>query len=347
MRAAVYGEFGGPITVESVPDPIPPPGGVVLEVHANGVCRSDWHGWRGDDRDITLPHVPGHEMSGIVAEVGEGVDASLLGHRVTVPFVLGCGSCGMCRNGDQHVCERQYQPGFSGWGSFARHVALPYAAQNLVMLPDEVSFATAAGLGCRFATAFRAVVDQGQVSEGMSVAVWGAGGVGLSATMIANAFGASVIAIDINPEALSLAMASGASHTVLVSDDVDPVSAVRELSDGGVAVSLDALGSTKTAVQSLRSLRRRGRHVQVGLMIGDDAKPVLPMWRLHTYEIEMFGSHGMQAWRYPEMLDMIAKGTLDPGSLVTTTLDLQAGSEHLMSMDQYPGTGFAVITDFR
>lgn len=346
MKSAVYRHFEGAISVETVPDPTPPPRGVVLEVHANGVCRSDWHGWMGHDPDITLPHVPGHEMSGIVVEVGRGVDESLVGRRITVPFVLGCGTCGTCLQGDQQVCEHQYQPGFSGWGSFAQYVALPYAEENLVELPEAMSFATAAGLGCRFATAFRAVVDQGQVREGAQVAVWGVGGVGLSATMIAAAQGASVIAIDIDQDALTLARSIGASHTVLVSDANDAVSDVRELSDGGVTVSLDTLGSATTAVHSMMSLRRKGRHVQVGLMIGDDERPVIPMWRLHAYEIELFGSHGMQASRYPEMLAMIAEGRLNPESLVTKTVDLQGGIDHLVSMNSFPGAGFAVITDF-
>lgn len=346
MKAAVYSEFQGPIEVESVPDPMPPPGGVVLEVHASGVCRSDWHGWMGHDPDITLPHIPGHEMSGVIVEVGRGVNATIVGQRVTTPFVLGCGTCSMCVQGDQQVCERQYQPGFTGWGSFAKYVALPYAAENLVMLPDEVSFATAAGLGCRFATAFRAVVDQGEVTDGTHIAVWGAGGVGLSAIMIAHALGAAITAIDIDPDALALAHSFGAQETVLVTEGVDPVAVVKELSGGGVAVSFDTLGSTVTATQSIKSLRRKGRHVQVGLMIGDETRPEIPMWRLHAYEIELYGSHGMQAWRYPAMLAMIADGRLDPASLVTRTLDLHAGVDHLMSMGSFPGTGFTVITEF-
>ena len=346
MKAAVYGEFQGPVEISDVRDPPPPVGGVVVEVHATGVCRSDWHGWMGHDNGITLPHVPGHELSGIVVDVGSGTDESLVGRRVTVPFVLACGTCAMCVQGDQQVCERQYQPGFSGWGSFARYVALPHASGNIVTLPDEISFATAAGLGCRFATAFRAVVHQGKVEEGTFVAVWGVGGVGLSATMIADALGASVIAVDVDAAALALARSNGASYTVLASEDVDPVTIVRDISDGGVGVSLDTLGSTTTAVQSMRSLRRRGRHIQVGLMVGNDADPVIPMWRLHAYEIELFGSHGMQAWRYPEMLEMIVDGRLDPGALVTQTFDLQAGVDHLTSMDLFPGNGFAVITDF-
>jgi len=346
VKAAIYTAFGGPVEIVDVPDAVAPDGGVVIEVHANGVCRSDWHGWKGRDPSITLPHVPGHELAGVVVEVGRGAERSLVGRRVTVPFVLGCGACAMCASGNQQVCESQYQPGFTGWGSFARYVALPYAHENLVPLPETMSFATAAGLGCRFGTAFRAVVDQGGVTDGMQVAVWGAGGVGLSAIMIAAAFGAVVTAVDIDPDALALARVVGAATTVLVEEGVDPVTVVRELSHGGVEVSLDTLGSTPTATQSIRCLARRGRHVQVGLMIGDDASPVMPMWRLHAYEIELYGSHGMQAWRYPEMLAMIADGRLDPSSLVTKTFDLAGGINHLTSMATFPGTGFAVITDF-
>lgn len=346
MKAALFERFGGPVEITDLPDPTPPDGGVVIEVHASGVCRSDWHGWIGHDDSIPLPHVPGHEMSGAVVAVGTDVDAKYLGRRVTVPFVLGCGTCPQCLEGDQQVCERQYQPGFSGWGSFARYVALPYAVENLVTLPDDMSYTTAAGLGCRFASAFRAVVDQGAVSEGQWVAVWGCGGVGLSAVMIASAFGASVIAIDIDEKALSLARRCGAAKAVVVDPEADPVTSVRDLSSGGVKLSLDTLGSVETSVNSIRSLARRGRHVQVGLMVGDDAKPVIPMWRLHANEIELYGSHGMQTWRYPAMLGMIASGLLDPTMLVTETFGLAEGVAHLIAMESFPGTGFAVITDF-
>ncbi|VAW01655.1 Alcohol dehydrogenase [hydrothermal vent metagenome] len=346
MKAACFATYGGSIDVVDLPDPIPPEGGVVLEVHANGVCRSDWHGWVGHDESISLPHVPGHEMSGVVIDVGPGVDPSFVGRRVVVPFILSCGECSQCASGNHQVCERQYQPGFSGWGAFAPYVSLPYASGNLIDLPEEMTFVTAAGLGCRFATAFRAVVDQGAVSVGTSVAVWGCGGVGLSAVMIASAMGASVIAIDVDQAALDFAGVCGATETVLAGGGVDAVEAVRDLSGGGVDVSLDALGSTQTSVSSIGCLAVRGRHVQVGLMVGEHDRPAIPMSDLHAKEVEFYGSHGMAAWRYPDMLAMIVDGRLDPGALVTETFDLGGGVRHLMSMDTFPGTGFAVITDY-
>ena len=345
MRAAIFEKFGAPIVVADVPDPTPPDDGVVIEVRANGICRSDWHGWVGHDPSIPLPHVPGHEMAGVIAAKGAAVEGFQVGDRVTAPFVLGCGHCRECVSGNQQVCAHQVQAGFTRWGSLAEYVALPYASTNLVHLPDGMSFATAAGLGCRFATAFRAVIDQGAVSEDSTVAVWGCGGVGLSAVMIAASTGAAVIAIDIDDEALALAKTFGATHTVNSKRIDRAYRVVRDLSDGGCDVSLDALGATATAVDSIRSLRPRGRHVQVGLMIGDDARPIIPMWRLHAHEIELFGSHGMQAHRYPDMLSMIADGRLRPEQLVTAELTLTEGADRLMRMDEFPGTGFAVVTD--
>ena len=345
MRAAYFEAFKDTIAVVDVADPEVPAGGVVVEVHANGVCRSDWHGWVGHDPSIPLPHVPGHEMAGLIVAIADGVEGFRVGDRVTAPFVLGCGTCGQCLSGNQQVCENQYQAGFSGWGALAELVSLPYAAHNLVKLPDTMTFATAAGLGCRFATAFRAVVDQGAVHEGQQVAVWGCGGVGLSVVMIAAALGATVTAVDIDNEALALATSFGASQVVNAASDPKAYRTVREMSTGGCDVSFDALGSTATALDSIRCLKPRGRHVQVGLMIGDDVRPPIPMWRLHAHEIELFGSHGMQAHRYPAMLEMIANGVLEPDRLVTQTLTLSEGVDHLMRMDEFPGTGFAVVTD--
>ena len=202
MRAVYYEEFAKLPRIENLPDPTPPEHGVVLRVKATGLCRSDWHGWMGHDPDITLPHVPGHEIAGVIEAVGNKVGRWKLGDRVTLPFVCGCGACPQCMSGNHQVCDRQFQPGFTHWGSFAEFVAIHYADINLVRLPDELTYVTAASLGCRFATSFRAIVDQGRVSAGQWVAVHGCGGVGLSAIMIANALGARVVAIDIDDDKL-------------------------------------------------------------------------------------------------------------------------------------------------
>ncbi|NUL07400.1 alcohol dehydrogenase catalytic domain-containing protein, partial [Streptomyces lunaelactis] len=171
MRAVVFEEFGKPLEVREVPDPVAAHDGAVVRVEATGLCRSDWHGWMGHDSGITLPHVPGHELSGVIESVGDDVANWRPGDRVTVPFICACGRCAACARGAQQVCERQEQPGFTHWGSFAEYVPVHHADANLVALPETMSFATAASLGCRFATAFRAVVGQGRVRPGEWVAV--------------------------------------------------------------------------------------------------------------------------------------------------------------------------------
>lgn len=343
MRAAIYREFGGAIAVEEVTDPAPPERGVVLEVRATGLCRSDWHGWQGHDPDIRLPHVPGHEIAGVVAATGPGVTRWQVGDRVTLPFVCGCGYCPQCVSGNHQVCDRQFQPGFTHWGSFAEYVAVDYADVNLVRLPDDIDFVAAASLGCRFVTSFRAVVDQGRVAAGQWVAVHGCGGVGLSAIMIAGALGANVVGIDIDDEKLAFARSVGAVATVNAARTEDVVAAVVSVTGGGAHLSIDALGSPVTCFNSVANLRKRGKHIQVGLMVGDDRHTAVPMDKIIANELEILGSHGMQAHRYPALLAMIAAGKLAPAKLVGERITLAEAPAALANMDAFRGVGVTVI----
>ncbi|WP_428954573.1 zinc-dependent alcohol dehydrogenase family protein [Streptomyces sp. cg35] len=340
MRAVVFERFGEPAEVREVPDPVAAPHGVVVRVEATGLCRSDWHGWMGHDPDIVLPHVPGHELAGVVEAVGADVRGWRAGDRVTVPFVCACGNCPACAAGDQQVCERQTQPGFTHWGSFAEYVALDHADVNLVAVPDGMAFGAAAGLGCRFATAFRAVVQQGRAAAGEWVAVHGCGGVGLSAVMIAAAAGARVVAVDVTPGALRLAREFGAVECVDATAVDDVADTVREVTGGGAHLSLDALGSAATCAASVRGLRRRGRHVQVGLLPED---PVVPMGRALAWELELIGSHGMAAHAYPRMLEMVRGGLVRPELLVTSVIALGDAPRALASMGSAAGAGVTVV----
>ncbi|MEL7449853.1 MAG: zinc-dependent alcohol dehydrogenase family protein [Pseudomonadota bacterium] len=346
MKGAIYHEFGQALAIENLPDPAPPDGGVVIAVRATGLCRSDWHGWMGHDPDITLPHVPGHELSGVVEGVGRGVTNWQPGDRVTLPFVCGCGACPQCESGNHQVCDRQFQPGFTHWGSFAEYVAIHYADINLVRLPEAMDFVTAASLGCRFVTAFRAVVDQGQVSAGQWVAVHGCGGVGLSAIMIASALGARVVAIDIDDTTLELAKAIGAEACVNATQTRAVAPDVRALTGSGAHVSVDALGSADTCNNSVNSLRKRGKHIQVGLMAGEHRNAALPMDRVIANELEILGSHGMQAHRYEEMFAMMEAGDLQPERLVGKTIGLEDAVEALPAMNAFGGAGVTVIDRF-
>lgn len=340
MRAVLFQEFGAPPRVAEVPKPESAPAGAVIRVRATGLCRSDWHGWMGHDPGIRLPHVPGHELAGVVESVGAEVSSWKPGDRVTVPFVCACGHCDQCLIGNEQVCDNQMQPGFTQWGSFAEFVALENAELNLVALPDDVDFVSAAALGCRFATAYRAVIAQGRVQPGHWVAVHGCGGVGVSAIMIAVAAGAKVVAIDVSPDALTLATELGATA---VMGDGDVVSKIVELTGGGAHVSIDAYGSRGTSDNSIRCLRKRGRHVQVGLMVGENALAPVPMDLVIANEWELVGSHGMAAHEYPEMLARIATGEIDPRILVGRTITLEQAPEALAAMGSTALPGMTVI----
>ena len=344
MKAVLFEKFQTPPKVVNFADPTPDAQGVVLKVEATGVCRSDWHGWMGHDSDIELPHIPGHELAGTVEAVGKDVKNWKDGDRVTVPFICGCGSCSECHAGQQQVCLHQEQPGFTHWGSFAEYVPIHKADLNVVALPETMDFATAASLGCRFATSFRAVIDQGKVSVGQWVAVHGCGGVGLSAIMIAQAAGANVIGVDLDPAKLALAKELGA--VAAIDGKTDVVEAIKEITKGGAHVSLDALGHPITMTNSILCLRPRGKHIQVGLMLGDHAAPAVPMPKIVGQEIELLGSHGMQAHRYGAMLDMVESGKLNPAQLVRDKISLEQAPDALMNMDKFQSVGATVITSF-
>jgi D-arabinose 1-dehydrogenase-like Zn-dependent alcohol dehydrogenase len=342
MRAVSYPDYGVMPEVADVADPDCPDDGVVISVGATGVCRSDWHAWKGHD-PVPLPHIPGHELAGTIALTGPAVTRWRPGDRVTVPFACGCGRCVYCRAGDAQVCPDQTQPGFTGPGSFAERVAIHAADTNLVALPDAVDFVTAASLGCRFATAYRALTVHGRLRAGDWLAVHGCGGVGLSAVLIGVALGARVVAVDVAAPALARARELGAEAVIDARQDPDPAAMIRELTGGGARVSLDALGSPQTAVASVRGLRRRGRHVQVGLLLGAASTPPLPMDLVIARELEIYGSHGMAAHEYPAMLALIADRTLRPDLLIGAVIGLADAGAALAALDQPLAAGMTVV----
>ncbi|WP_377639670.1 alcohol dehydrogenase catalytic domain-containing protein [Oryzobacter terrae] len=353
MRALTYDAFGATPRVAEVPDPVAPPGGAVVRVLASGLCRSDWHGWMGHDADITtFPHVPGHELAGVVDAVGAGVDPIWVGVRVTAPFVMACGACAVCASGNGQVCPRQRQPGFTDPGSFAELVVVHAATTNLVRLPDDLDVRAAAGLGCRVATAYRAVAHRARVEGGESVLVIGCGGVGLAAVAVARARGALVCAVDVSAASLDRALFHGADEVVDASLGPDRVvDAVRHWSGGaGVAVGIDALGSPEACRTSIRSLARRGRHVQVGLLPPAAGRAAVPMERVIGWELDVLGSHGMAAADYPAMLEDVAGGRLPLGDLLAPDaepLGLEAAGEALVAMGTAPSRGILVVDPTR
>ena len=343
MKAAFFSEFQQAIRVTDLPDPEPHPDGVLIQVKATGICRSDWHGWMGHDADVQLPHVPGHELAGIVVEKGKNVKNWQKGDRVTLPFCCGCGHCRQCASGNQQVCDHYFQPGFTAWGSFAELVHIRYADVNLVRLPKSMDFAEAAVLGCRFITAYRGIVAQGQLQPGQWLAVHGCGGVGLSAITIGRAIGARIITIDIENKKLDLARSLGAEVTLNALQKSNIPEEIKSLTNGGVAVSIDALGSKITCKNSILSLQKRGKHIQIGLMTGEDAEPAIPMGPIIAHELEIIGSHGMQAHQYPALFELIHTKKINLDKMIGQRMNLEAGIAALMSMNTFPYDGLSII----
>jgi alcohol dehydrogenase len=250
---------------------------------------------------VPLPHIPGHEFAGVIAAVGAQVRSFAPGDRVTAPFVNGCGRCDWCRAGDAQICPDQTQPGFSHAGSFAERVVVRVADVNLVRLPDELDFVSAAALGCRFATAFRALTGYRRVEPGDWV---------VAATR-ARAAELGAVAIDV----------------------AETSTAIAELTGAGAHLSVDAVGSAATALAAVSGLRRGGQHVQVGLMLDADALAPLPWELLVARELRVAGSHGMSAADYPAMLAMITDGRLDLGELIAERIPLEKAGAAMMAMD--------------
>lgn len=297
MRAAVVREINQPLVVEDVADPTPGPEDVVLKVEASGICRSDWHGWQGDQQ--------------------------WLGVTVEVPAVLG------------------HEFG----GSYGEHLFVKEADANLIALPDNVSSRAAAALGCRFMTGYHAVA-RGRIEPGDWVAVQGAGGVGLSAIQAATAVGARVIAVDIGDDKLEMAKQAGALAGVN-STNGTVAKEIKEITKGGADVGIDALGIQETITNSVMSLRKGGRHVQVGLTGSDEqGMAQIPIDLLTASELELVGSYGNPQPKYPGLLGLVSLGRLNPEALIEREVGLGDVNEVFKNMSNFATKGFNIITTF-
>ena len=328
MRAIYFEEFNGLISIKEIPVPQVKPTGAVIKVMSTGMCRSDWHGYVGHDSDIKLPHVPGHEFAGEIHELGNKVMNFHVGQRVTVPFINGCGTCEFCKVGESQVCPTQTQPGFTQFGSFAEYVHIENADFNLIPLPNEIDFDAAAALGCRFATSYRGLVVKANLKPGHVISIFGCGGVGLSALIIAKKIGATVICIDLQENVLTKAKALGADLVINpnIENVLEKISEFTNLK--GVDVSVDALGSMPTSNQSILALKRLGKHVQLGLLPSPDGTTPIPMARAIAYELEILGSHGLSSSQYQDLLKFVAAHKIDLIDLVSEVVP-QIGRAHV------------------
>jgi propanol-preferring alcohol dehydrogenase len=237
-----------------------------------------------------------------------------------------------------------------GGGGRQEFIRVPLADMNCIPLPDGVDELTAAALGCRYMTAWRAVVNRGQVRPGEFVAVHGCGGVGLAAIQISGAIGGRTIAVDIDDEKLIKAKETGAFATVNARglNPMEVGAAVRQAAGGvGAHVAVDALGGTKTTLGALFSLRKAGRLAQVGLTSGADKGNIsLPMDIIVMQELQISGSCGNPQSDYPNLMGLVANGKLTPAALVSREVGLDDVQGVLQDMDDYKTSGYVIITRF-
>jgi D-arabinose 1-dehydrogenase-like Zn-dependent alcohol dehydrogenase len=346
MQAARLIGWREPLEVGAVPDPDCPVDGVVLKVLACGVCRSDWHAWTGADPDVHLPHIPGHEFCGEVVALGPDVRDWHVGDRVIAPFILACGHCADCRAGNQTICATQAVPGFTIPGAFAEYVAVPHADANLTRLPEGMDTALAAALGCRSTTAWHALTGRAALKGGEWLAIWGGGGIGTAALILGRALGARVVVVDVVAEKLDFARDLGAEHVINASDG-DPVAAVHAATGGGAHVAVEALGISTTTVNALKSLRKLGRHVQVGMPAGAHVTMPIPMDAVYSGQLAIYGTRGMPSWRYPSLLSMIESGRVDLSPMIARRVALSDATAELQAFDRAAPPGVAVITNFQ
>ncbi len=342
MRAAVVREFNEDLSIETVDDPTCPDSGVVLKVAACGVCRSDFHGWVGGHPKVSNGSILGHEYCGTVVEAG-AQSSHKIGDRLIAPFILGCGNCPACQTGASNTCESAIVPGFGAPGAYAEFVAVPFD-HNLVHLPETMSPALAAGLGCRVTTAWHALTDRAGVRAGEWVAVHGTGGIGLSVLLLAKMLGARVVVVDVVEEKLTHAKQLGADAAVNAGQG-NVADAIREITDGGAQVSIEALGIEATTNASVECLATLGRHVHVGMPTGDGMMNI-NMRAIYSKQLAFYGTRGMPSWKYPSLLGMIERGDVDLSPMLDREVSLSDASAELRAMQGPTPPGTAVITDF-
>ncbi|MYS23750.1 alcohol dehydrogenase, propanol-preferring [Streptomyces sp. DvalAA-14] len=337
MSAAVLRALGKPLETEVRPRPVPGPGQVLIRVRAAGLCHTDLHLTDGSAVTPPLPIVLGHEIAGEVAEAGEGT-AVRPGDRVLAYYYEGCGRCGWCAEGSENLCPSPAaKVGFDSDGGLSEyHLA---SARRLVPIADSVAFAEAAVLGCSGTTAVRAIRCVARVAPAETVAVIGAGGVGLAVVQVAVADGARVITVDPHGPSREQALRYGAD-TALDPAATDPVAAVRAATGaGGCDVVVDTVGSEHTPGQAVRMARTRGRVVLVGYTGRPAALDVLD---IVVRETEIRGSVGATLADAHTVMEMAASGLIR--GCVEAEYPLERVNEALARLAEGGVTGRLVVT---
>jgi 2-desacetyl-2-hydroxyethyl bacteriochlorophyllide A dehydrogenase len=326
MRGMAVVEFGKPLAPVALDVPQPGEGEVLVRVLACGVCRSDLKiagGLMPFSATQRLPHVPGHEICGEVAEVGPGVELPR-GQRVVVHNYWGCGRCPYCVEGHENLCDAlRGWVGFTTPGGFEEYLTVP--ADHLLPVPPGVDALQAATVSCALGTAYHAVVTRGRVQAGTTVAVVGSGGVGLYAVQVARAAGARAVAVDVREQALQAARQVGAEAAA---QPGEAPAVLADLTRGrGADLVVDCVGGRAASEVAVALARKGGRIVQVGYVTDAQQYPALPTDRVVLRELEVVGSRYVTRPELARALDLVASGALRP--VVSRVVDLEHVNEAL------------------
>jgi alcohol dehydrogenase, propanol-preferring len=338
MKAAIFTGPNTPLVLGSLPRPEPAAGELLVKVTACGLCHSDLHYMdHGVPTFKTPPLVLGHEISGTVVRVGTGVDQARIGTSVLLAPVTSCGECAMCRTGRENVCARQKMLGNGIDGGFAEYVVAP--SRDAFAIPPDVPALEACVIADALTTAFHAVTRRARVESGETVVVVGCGGLGLNVVQVAAMAGARVIAVDIDPRKLGLARELGASLAIDARDG-DAAKRVRKETDGGADVAIEAIGNRKTQEQALASVRTGGRLVLLGFAADNMS---LPGGRVTYREITVIGTLGCRPIDFPIVLDLVRRGKLALGPLVTHRHTLESINSGFDALRRGEGVRHVVV----
>lgn len=319
MRAVRLARIGQPLESQDIPVPGIGDNDVLVRVRAAGICHSDVHYWRGTSSVGPLPQTLGHEIAGVVEKAGAAVSRFAAGDRVCVHYLVTCGQCYYCSRGNEQFCSSGQMVGKHRDGGYAQYVAVP--ARSLVHLPDEIAFEHGAVMMCSSSTSFHAL-RKARLQAGETVAVFGAGGLGMSAIQLAFALGAlAVYAVDVNPAKLNQAVSYGAIPVDAAG--TDPVAEIRRHTAGrGVDVALELIGLPRTMRQAVQCLGVMGRACLAGI--------TQQTFDIHSYseligkEAEVIGCSDHLMQEFPLLIEYARRGALDLSQVVTRTIPLDA-----------------------
>jgi len=333
--------FGQPLVLREAEPPRPGPGEVLVQVLTCGVCRTDLkivNGQMPFSASQRLPHVPGHEVAGVVVASGPGV-AVPLGQRVVVYNYWGCGRCPYCIAGEENLCDDlRGWVGFTTPGGFQEFLAVP--ASHVLPLPDRVSAAQGAAMSCALGTAYRAVLTRGRVQAGEIAVVLGTGGVGIHAVQFARAAGARPVGVDVAEAKLLAAREAGAEEAVLVDRAVQQV---RTMTGGrGADLVVDCVGSDDSTRTAVALARKGGRIVQVGYTTEEGRHPALPTDRVALNEVSIIGSRYVTRAELARAIELVARGQVRP--VISEVLDLGQANEALARVRADQAVGRIVLT---